>query len=264
MQSNIFPLPESVIETMLRRTKQDIIPEDALFAIGIEECGEPLVTITDKVEVTIRIAERRKLFSDETLYARKGVITGLELSTRQLQTQQLGYKLCIYDAFRPIEYQQRRFEQEYADVQKNNPDWTPEQVRAETFIRVFPPSWDLRTPPAHSTGGALDLTIIDTDGNELDMGNKYASADKRPEYTARMYTNAEDISSDQRTNRVLLVRAMAAGGFVNFPGEWWHYSVGDREWAAYLGKSTAYYTRAENPYADRMAALFDTQKAGGL
>lgn len=37
---------------------------------------------------------------------------------------------------------------------------------------------------------------------------------------------------------------MAKEGFINFPGEWWHFSYGDRVWSAYKGK--------------RNGAIFDT------
>lgn len=42
-------------------------------------------------------------------------------------------------------------------------------------------------------------------------------------------------------NRLILLRAMQRAGFVNYPTEWWHFSYGDKMWAAYCNKKTAVY-----------------------
>jgi len=43
------------------------------------------------------------------------------------------------------------------------------------------------------------------------------------------------------SNRKVLLDVMKKNGFVNYPGEWWHYSFGDRMWAAYLRKKVCHY-----------------------
>ncbi|MFA7216639.1 MAG: M15 family metallopeptidase [Candidatus Paceibacterota bacterium] len=49
------------------------------------------------------------------------------------------------------------------------------------------------------------------------------------------------ITNDQMSNRKVLLDVMKKNGFVNYPGEWWHYSFGDRMWAAYLRKKVCHY-----------------------
>ncbi len=132
----------------------------------------------------------------------------------------------------------------YENIQKANPRWTDEQIRAEAFIYIFPPSWDLQTPPPHSTGAALDLTLADSYGKDLDMESDYGDFE-----TPLVYTNAEGLTDLQRQNRILLITSMANQGFMSYPGEWWHFSLFDREWAAYLGLKVALYTRMNDPYS---------------
>jgi len=55
---------------------------------------------------------------------------------------------------------------------------------------------------------------------------------------------------------------MHSAGFSNFPGEWWHFSYGDRVWAAYLRKTHAIlrpdrYGKAEEHVSDAPALASD-------
>lgn len=246
------------LEKMLSRQKEDIIGETELNKIRVEDCGEDLVRIVDYVgdyRTIIQMTEMRKRFPNETLYARRSVAEQLKSVADEI----CPLRLKFFDAFRPIELQQRWFDDVYNKVKRKNPSWSEEQARAEAFIYVFPPSMDPQTPPPHSTGAALDLTLTDKNGNELDMGTRYAEFDN-----PLMYTNQQGLSEVQKANRLLLMESMVTNGFVNYPGEWWHWSFGDREWVAYLGKPElpAIFGRAEDPlktalYGDNYLGEFD-------
>ncbi len=91
----------------------------------------------------------------------------------------------------------------------------------------------------HSTGAAVDLTLADADGRELDLGTPM-NAD--PEESAgACYTDAPGISEEARAHRKLLGSVLTAAGLVNYPTEWWHWSFGDRYWALSGGHATALY-----------------------
>jgi zinc D-Ala-D-Ala dipeptidase len=96
----------------------------------------------------------------------------------------------------------------------------------------------------HSTGAALDLTLVDLTADNsarFDPGKAYADctapADARaPEASVDMgtgydcadvmaHTAARSISPAQRQWRKALVSAMARQGFVNYSKEWWHFSL---------------------------------------
>ena len=54
-------------------------------------------------------------------------------------------------------------------------------------------------------------------------------------------TYAEGLTNEQIQNRALLRDLLLRQGFAPFEGEWWHFSYGDREWAAYYNKDNAIY-----------------------
>lgn len=56
-----------------------------------------------------------------------------------------------------------------------------------------------------------------------------------------MFLNWKNISLEAIKNRLLLARTMVNEGFWLFPGEFWHFSSGDAESAAALGKSESKY-----------------------
>ncbi|MFS2213257.1 M15 family metallopeptidase [Telluria sp. Tellsp104] len=81
----------------------------------------------------------------------------------------------------------------------------------------------------HSFGMALDITILDEDGRELDMGTGFDDMTElsHPALEARFLASGE-LSAEQVANRQLLRDAMFQAGFVGINTEWWHFDCGDR------------------------------------
>ena len=91
----------------------------------------------------------------------------------------------------------------------------------------------------HVAGAAVDLTLIDVCGAELDLGTPI---DATPEQSdGRCYFAAAGIGADARAHRSLLARVLGDVGLVNYPTEWWHWSYGDRYWALLTGAPAALY-----------------------
>ena len=99
------------------------------------------------------------------------------------------------------------------------------------------PENNVLLPPVHTTGGAVDLTLIDSDGNELDMGTEF---DSFSEAASTAYYEQVGTDTKIRDNRRMLYNAMTGAGFTNLPSEWWHYDFGDRFWAYYNRKPAIY------------------------
>jgi zinc D-Ala-D-Ala dipeptidase len=82
----------------------------------------------------------------------------------------------------------------------------------------------------HSYGMALDITILDESGRELDMGTGFDDLTElshprlEPQFLAAGKLTAQHIA-----NRQLLRDAMFQAGFVGINTEWWHFDCGDRE-----------------------------------
>lgn len=91
----------------------------------------------------------------------------------------------------------------------------------------------------HSAGAAVDLTLADADGRELDMGTPMNANPE--ESDGACYTGADNITAEAGANRAVLGKALGAVGLVNYPTEWWHWSFGDRYWALMTGAPAALY-----------------------
>ncbi len=91
----------------------------------------------------------------------------------------------------------------------------------------------------HVAGAAVDLTLVDACGVDLDLGTPI---DATPEQSdGRCWTAADGIGADARAHRDLMARALGGAGLVNYPTEWWHWSYGDRYWALVTGAPAATY-----------------------
>lgn len=81
----------------------------------------------------------------------------------------------------------------------------------------------------HSFGMALDLTLIDAHGVELDMGTPFDDLTElsHPALEAD-YVRSGTLTPEQVAHRQLLREAMTAGGWHGISTEWWHFDCGDR------------------------------------
>ncbi|ENB4167542.1 M15 family metallopeptidase [Stenotrophomonas maltophilia] len=74
----------------------------------------------------------------------------------------------------------------------------------------------------HSRGATVDLGLLDCRTGActpLDMGTDFDF------FGPRAHTRTSGLSTVQQANRQQLVQAMARRGFVNYPQEWWHYTL---------------------------------------
>jgi len=101
----------------------------------------------------------------------------------------------------------------------------------------------------HVGGAAVDLTLVDADGNELDLGCPEAATPE--ESDGACYTDAPGLSARACENRAMLGEALSSAGMVNYPTEWWHWSYGDRYWAYVSGADHAVYDAAATPASSR-------------
>jgi D-alanyl-D-alanine dipeptidase len=81
----------------------------------------------------------------------------------------------------------------------------------------------------HSYGMALDLTILDEQGRELDMGTGFDDmTDLSHPALEEGFVACGQLTEQQVANRRLLREAMFQAGFVGINTEWWHFDCGDR------------------------------------
>jgi len=143
----------------------------------------------------------RVLYPDSILRARRHVADSLKTAVRLAKEQ--GYRIKIFDAYRPVSVQ--RF------MWSILPD--------ERYVA------DPAKGSRHNRGCAVDVTLCTLDGKELDMGTDY------DEFTERAHADAKDISQEQAAHRAILRGIMNASGFDVLPTEWWHFDL--RGWEQY-------------------------------
>jgi D-alanyl-D-alanine dipeptidase len=82
----------------------------------------------------------------------------------------------------------------------------------------------------HSYGMALDITILDENGRELDMGTGFDDMTElsHPKLEEGFLLSGR-LTEAQVANRRLLREAMHHAGFVGINTEWWHFDCGDRD-----------------------------------
>jgi zinc D-Ala-D-Ala dipeptidase len=102
-------------------------------------------------------------------------------------------------------------------------------------IYVAPPSQCIIPP--HSTGGAVDLTLVDHRGYEFDMGTDF---DYFGAEAGSLFFEQEGRDTKIRDNRRLLRNAMIAEDF-RFDEFEWHFDFGNQIWAAARDRSYAIY-----------------------
>jgi zinc D-Ala-D-Ala dipeptidase len=82
----------------------------------------------------------------------------------------------------------------------------------------------------HSFGMAVDITLIDAKGNELDMGTPFDDLSELSHpRLEKQFLNSGALTATQIENRQLLRDAMQHGGWVGISSEWWHFDCGNRD-----------------------------------
>ena len=206
--------------------------------IPILECGEPLVPIPLEQFAMESPHPYEKLgasYGETSAYhLRQGVLDALVAAQVQLQKQHPGWRIQIFDAYRPVEVQQFMVNYTFAEVvqvQNLNPETLSDNQRNAIWQEVYKiwavPSLDPMTPPPHSTGAAVDITLVDATGQPIDMGSPIDELSPRshPDY----YANQPE--KPYHDNRQLLREVMDSAGFRRHPNEWWHFCLGDQMWA---------------------------------
>jgi D-alanyl-D-alanine dipeptidase len=224
--------------------------------IPIVECGEPLVPIPIEHFGVESPHPYEKLGAPygarSPFYLRQGVLDSLFEAQFHLQRSHPGWRIQIFDAYRPIAVQQFMVDYTFTQLcgEKGLSDAEIESQRDAILAQVYQfwasPSLDPATPPPHSTGGAIDVTLVDETGTPLDMGCPIDEIS--PRAYPQHFANARDSQSRQyHDRRQFLARIMAMAGFQRHPNEWWHFCLGDQMWVWLCERDkTARYGRVES------------------
>ena len=203
---------------------RDILPHESIKKVRVLENNDFLVDISEDNSFVFAVSLK------SPIYVRNEVYYKLKKVMEMLPD---GICLKIYDAYRPIEKQRESWEKALRETIKEKNNLPQEKIERLSRLKVADPSKG--EYGGHQTGGAIDVSLCDEKGKELDLGTKVA------EYNKKTKTQNSFLLKKEKKNRKILNESMVAVGFKNFPAEWWHFCYGDRMWAAYSARKTCFY-----------------------
>lgn len=135
------------------------------------------------------------VYDCEDCYLRYKTIKALVKANEEFLKK--GYRLKIFDCYRPLDIQKKMWKI------VPNADYVADPKRGSI----------------HNRGGAVDVTLIDDSGKELDMGTSF---DFFGEAASHHY---QDLPEEVKKNRLFLKETMLRHNFKAFDSEWWHYNL---------------------------------------
>ena len=152
------------------------------------------------VEIDLRYSTKNNFTKEKVCFSKDCYIHKVAYENLAMTIEiakKIELRMKIFDAYRPV-YVQRKLWDFFPDA---------------NFIA--PPE---KGSP-HSRGVAIDLTLINSNGEELDMGTDF------DEFSKLSYHGSLEISKKAYKNRTLLLGIMTDAGWDFFRNEWWHYQL---------------------------------------
>lgn len=142
----------------------------------------------------------------KTAYLRKEVALKLSKAQKNLKRKHPGYSLLILDAARPLSVSRKMYE----------------KMKGTKFARfVANPA----NGSMHNYGIAVDITIVDETGKELDMGvSPFRKSTLELYWLYAKKKLGFKMTEVQKNNRKLLAEVMVRAGFIPLSFEWWHFN----------------------------------------
>jgi len=135
------------------------------------------------------------IYSYKEAWLRFGTVKKLRAAQEQLKEK--GYSLCIWDAFRSAEAQDRLWDA-YPDA---------------NYV-ANPANGNV----GHTRGSVVDITLVTDKGKAVEMPSDFDS------FTPAADRDYSDVSEQAKSNAQLLENVMRQNGFNGYQKEWWHYS----------------------------------------
>lgn len=195
-----------------------LLSDPRVAAVPVRDSGEPLTALDES-------------FGSSRALVRVSVARRLALARAELPK---GLGLRVIDGYRTAAAQRAIIRSYTDELLVSHRAVGAAELERLTSRFVAP----MAVAP-HVAGAAVDLTLVDSGGRELDLGTP---VDATPEQSGgACYFDAPLSGRQARANRELLAQVLRGAGLVNYPTEWWHWSYGDRYWALMTGATAAVY-----------------------
>ena len=202
----------------------------AFFKNNLEEGFVYLKEIDDSIIVNLKYYSNQNFTGKfvDGYHSNTAILTkesALALSNAQDDFNKLGYSLILYDAYRP-----QRAVNFFVQWSKNLNDtinkriYYPNIKKSELFELGY-----IAYKSGHSRGSTVDVSLIEISTNkELDMGTIFDY------FGVESHTFFDDISKNQKSNRLILYEIMSNNGFKNYSKEWWHFTLENEPYRKYF------------------------------
>lgn len=148
--------------------------------------------------------------------------TAVKLAAANAELMEYGFQIKVWDAYRPYHIHQLL--------------WSLAGDKQHFFA-------DPRYGSMHNRGAAVDITMVDSWGREVEMPTDF------DDFTGQAHRESPDMSPAAKANMDLLTNVMIRNGFQTIDFEWWHFE--DNQWAQYplldlpleLYQNTDFYPR---------------------
>ena len=138
---------------------------------------------------------KAKVYDCAECYLRLKTVSALIEANKEFVKK--GYRIKLFDCYRPLDIQKKMWEI------VSNPEYVADPAKGSI----------------HNRGGAVDITLVDATGKELDMGTSF------DHFGVEASHNYANLPKTVKENRKLLQRVMTVAGFNSFDSEWWHYNL---------------------------------------
>ena len=138
---------------------------------------------------------KSKVYDCAACFLRLKTVTALVKVNKKFMKK--GLRIKIFDCYRPLDIQKKMWKI------VSNPKYVANPVKGSV----------------HNRGGAVDITLVDTTGKELNMGTSFDF------FGIEASHNYPDVSLEVKKNRILIKTLMISNGFNSFDSEWWHYNL---------------------------------------
>lgn len=136
-----------------------------------------------------------KVYDCAACYLRLKTVKAMMKANAKLMNK--GFRIKIFDCYRPLDIQKKM----WAIV--HNPEYVANPAKGSI----------------HNRGGAVDISLVDKNGDELDMGTKFDF------FGIEASHNYKNLSKQVLSNRKLLKKILLRYDFKSFDSEWWHYNL---------------------------------------
>ena len=211
-----------------------------LDAVEIRDNGERLVDFVALCP-DLKLAPTHPVYEFPRVHlVRESVARMLCVAAQKLKSIEPRYTLQIVEGYRPLSVQRAMYTDSLNRAKTRFPNASEDKLKAEAGR--FSAPLDAATPPPHTTGGAVDLEIVDESGARLDFSSPYEITDSQ-----QASWSVSGLSDGAQRNRELLTSILKDTGLTPYVDEWWHWSFGDNGWALRVGAPHALYDKLPMP-----------------